>query len=235
MVGVWNGDPVGPCPDNLDPGQCNESGLDFRLKDPPLLIAEADYLYNKAGALPGAIKIGGWRHFGKFDDQRIDVNRGLQGVTGLAPMQLDGNYGIYAVVDQMVYRLPGAGDARGISIFARVVGSPSDRNQVDAYADGGIVFTGLIPRRPNDTFGVGFAYTGISDQASAFDIDSGSPVIRSYEAVLEITYSAEIMPGWTLQPDFQYVWNPGGDVPDHSGSRAVKDAIVVGTRTTVSF
>ncbi len=235
MVGVWNGDPVGSCPDDLDPGQCNESGLDFRLKDPPLLLAEADYAYNRDGRMLGTFKLGGWRHFGKFDDQRFDLNGGLQGITGLAPLRLDGNYGIYAVIDQMIYRLPGESDARGISVFARVVGSPSDRNQVDAYADAGIVFTGLIPRRPNDVFGVGFAYTGISDDASGFDRDSGLSVIRDYEGILEITYTAEIRPGWILQPDFQYVWNPGGNVPDDSGGRAVKDAIVVGARSTISF
>jgi porin len=187
------------------------------------------------GGLPGTIKLGGWRDFGKFDDQRIDVHGGLQGITGADPLLHDGTYAIYGVIDQTIYRLPGESDGKGISVFARLVGSPSDRNQIDAYADGGIVFTGMIPRRPNDVFGIGVAYSGISDDASAFDRDAGLSVIRNYEALLEMSYTAELRTGWTLQPDLQYIWNPGGHVPDPSGSRAVKNAIVVGARTTINF
>jgi porin len=234
MTAVYDDDPIGPCAEDLDPGQCNKHGLEFRLGDPPLLLAEADYSYNQHGARPGIIKLGGWHDFGKFDDQRFDVSHGLQAITGLDPLEHDGTYGIYGIIDQVIYRLPGE-DGKGVSVFARVIGSPSDRNQIDAYFDTGVVFTGMIRRRPNDVFGVGLAYTGISDDASAFDKDSGLSVIRSHEVFLEISYTAEIVPGWTLQPDFQYIWNPGGNVPDDTGTRAIKDATVLGVRTTISF
>jgi porin len=234
MTAVYDDDPIGPCAEDLDPGQCNKDGLDFRLDDPPLLLAEVDYSYNPNGARPGIIKFGGWYDFGKFGDQRFDVNGGLQGVTGLAPLEHDGTYGLYGIIDQTVYRLPGE-DGKGISVFARVIGSPSDRNQIDAYFDTGVVFTGMLRRRPNDVFGIGVAYTGISNDASDFDSDSGLSVARSHEVLLEISYKAEILPGWTLQPDFQYIWNPGGNVPDDTGRQAIKDATVLGARTTISF
>jgi len=233
MTAIYDDDPIGPCAEDLDPGQCNKHGLEFRLDDPPLLLAEADYSYNKNGATPGVIKFGGWYDFGKFDDQRFDVNHGLQAITGLDPLEHDGTYGIYGIIDQVIYRLPG--DDGNISVFARVVGSPSDRNQIDAYFDTGVVFAGMIPRRPNDVFGVGFAYTAISDDASAFDKDSGLSVIRNHETLLEFSYTAEIVPGWLLQPDFQYIWNPGGNVPDDSGNRALENAVVLGLRTTINF
>jgi hypothetical protein len=70
MTAVYDDNPIGDCAEDLDPGQCNEDGLEFRLDDPPLLLAEADYSYNKNGARPGIIKLGGWYDFGKFDDQR---------------------------------------------------------------------------------------------------------------------------------------------------------------------
>ena len=60
-----------------------------------------------------------------------------------------------------------------------------------------------MPRRPDDVFGIGLAYTGVSDPASAFDRESGLSVIRNHETLLEISYTAEIKPGWTLQPDLQ--------------------------------
>jgi porin len=235
MTAVYDDNPIGDCAEDLDPGQCNKDGLDFSLDDPPLLLAEADYSYNQDGARPGTLKFGGWQDFGKFDDQRFDVHHGLQAITGLNPLVRDGTYGIYGIIDQMVYRLPGDGDAKGVSVFARVIGSPSDRNQINAYFDAGVVFTGIIARRPNDVFGVGLAYTGISDDASAFDKDSGLSVIRNHETLLEISYTAEIVPGWRLQPDFQYIWNPGGNVPNDTGTQPIKDATVVGLRSTISF
>jgi porin len=235
MAGVYDDNPIGSCAEDLDPGQCNTDGLEFRLDDPPLLLVEADYSYNKDGRMPGTIKLGGWNDFGKFADQRFDVNGHLKGITGADPLLHDGTYALYGVIDQMIYRLPGDGDAKGVSVFARVVGSPSDRNQIYVYADGGIVFTGMIPRRPNDVFGIGVAYTGISDDASAFDRDSGLAVARDCEALLEISYTAEVRPGWTLQPDFQYIWHPGGNVPNDAGTGAVENAAVLGARTTINF
>ncbi len=236
MAGLWNGDPVGPCPDDKDPGQCNTDGFDFRLKDPPLLIVEAAYKYNQEGAgLPGIFKVGGWKHFGDFDDQRRDDTGGPLGVSGGTPLSHDGNHGIYAVFDQMIYRIPGSEEAKGISIFTRIAGSPSDRNQIDFYIDGGFNFTGFVPSRPNDVLAIGVAYSGISDDASGFDRDSGLGVIRNQETVLEVSYTAEVVPGLTIQPDFQYFWNPGGKVPDDSGTKAVEDAAILGVRTVVNY
>ena len=234
MTAVFDDNPIGDCAEDLDPGQCNKYGLEFRLDDPPLLLSEADYSYNQDGAMPGIIKIGGWHDFGKFDDQRFDENGGLQGVTGLDPRVRDGTYGIYGIIDQVIYQRPGE-DGGNVSVFARVIGSPSDRNQVNAYFDTGVVFTGMVSSRPNDVLGVGVAYTGISDEASDFDSDSGLSIVRDREVLLEVSYTFEIMPGWALQPDFQYIWNAGGNVPDDSGTRPIKDAMVLGARTTVSF
>jgi porin len=187
--------------------------------------AGGGYTYNENGAgLPGTIKIGGWRHFDDFDDLRPNDRGGLLAIDGGDPLRHEDNHGLYAVIDQMLYRLPGAGDPKGISIFARVAGSPSDRNQIDFYTDGGVVFTEFVPTRPNDVFGIAFAYSGLSDDASDSDQASGSSVVPDYEAMLEISYAAEIVPGCSLQPDFQYLWNPGGNVadpddPDNAGIR----------------
>jgi porin len=235
MIDVNDDNPAGGCPEGLDPGQCNESGLEFKLDDPPLLLVEADYSYNKNAGLPGTVKLGGWYDFGKFADQRLDVHRHLRGITGADPLLHNGTYALYGVIDQLIYQLSGAKEGTGISVFARAVVSPADRNQVDAYFDTGIVFTGMLPRRPNDVLGIGFAYTGISADASAFDRDSGLSVIRNHELLLEISYTAEIVPGWTLQPDLEYIWNPGGHIPDDSGNRTIENAIVMGVRTTISF
>jgi porin len=49
-------------------------GVNFRVNDPPLVLAEAQFLWNgKKGdpGLDGKFKIGGWRHFGTFTDERF--------------------------------------------------------------------------------------------------------------------------------------------------------------------
>jgi porin len=229
-VGLFNGDPVGPC--DGDPQRCNDNGLDFRLKDPPLLMSEGSYEYTPNG-LRGLITVGGWYHFDDFEHQRYDAANVPIAVSGNPGRLLDGNYGFYGIIDQLIYRIPGD-EAKGIAIFARVIGSPSDRNQVDFYAEGGLTFTGMIPHRPDDALAIGYAYTGISGAARAFDEDSLSPVVRDYEGVLEVSYTAQLCEGWTLQPDFQYFWNPGGKVPDETGLRPVDDA-TLGLRTTVTY
>ena len=62
--------------------------------------------------------------------------------------------------------------------------------------------------------------------------------MRNHETVLEVSYTAEILPGLTIQPDFQYYWNPGGNVPldaDNPTSKAIEDAAIFGMRTVVSY
>jgi porin len=229
MVGVYNGDPAEPnCPDP-NPQVCNSDGLDFSLDSPPLLMMEGRYKYNQSGELPGVVKIGGWNHFGAFSDQRLDSGGIPIAVTENTGRPIDDDWSIYGIIDQLIWRLPGSEDPKGVSLFGRVAGAPTDQNLVDFYAEGGITFTGMIPHRADDALGVGFAYTGISNRVRGFNSDSGLSGLQNYEAVLEICYTAQLRPGWTLQPDFQYFFQPGGNVP------GLDNATVLGARTSISF
>lgn len=227
LVGVYNGDPAPKCA-NEDPQRCNDHGLDFELDDDPLLMVEGAYRYNQQGRLPGTVKIGGWNHFGSFADNRFDSGGALIAVTGNDGRPLDHNWGLYGIIDQLVWRVPGSEDPHGVAIFARFIGAPDDRNLIDFYTDMGVTFVGMFPRRPDDALAIGFAYTNISDQVTAFDVDFGEPAPRDYEALIEINYTYQVARGFLLQPNFQYIWQPGG-------SSGVDDATVVGARTTISF
>jgi porin len=228
LVGVYNGDPAPPCASD-DPQRCNDHGLDFELDDDPLLMVEGVYRYNQSGRLPGAVKVGGWNHFGTFEDQRFDSGGALIAVTGNSGAPLDHNWGLYAIVDQLIWRVPGSQDPQGVGIFARFIGAPEDRNLIDFYFDGGFTFTGMFRNRPDDALAIGFAYTNISDRVSASDVDFGEPVARNYEALIEVSYTYQVNPGLAIQPDFQYIFQPGGNVAGQ------KDATVVGARTSISF
>src|SRR3954470_16456238 len=69
---IFDGDSAGPGPG--DPQQRNRYGLNFRVNDPPLVIGEIQFswkgIFGDDGRA-GALKIGGWHHFGAFSDQRF--------------------------------------------------------------------------------------------------------------------------------------------------------------------
>jgi porin len=246
LVALFNGDPAGPGP--LDAEIKNRNGLNFRMRDPPLLIGEVQYHQNtekSSRGLATIVRLGAWHHFERFDDQRFDVG-GLSlanpASSGIAA-RLRGNDGVYGVIDQQLYRPPGGDADSGVGFFGRISASPSDRNLIDFYFDGGLIFSGLVPGRPDDKFGVSFLYANISERARALDRDrlfySTAPYpIRDFELLLEATYQAQIMPGWTIQPEIQYVVHPGGNVPnplDPLGMTPIKNALLLGLRSVVNY
>jgi porin len=50
-------------------------------------------------------------------------------------------------------------------------------------------------------------------------------------------YQAQIVPGWTIQPAFHYVFHPGGHVPDPNSPVpvAIKDAAVFAVRSVITY
>jgi len=238
LFAIFNGDPAGPCPN--DPDTCNRYGVNFRLQDPAFMIGELQFRWNRGKddtGLATTLKIGGWRHLGQFADQRFDNNGMLLAnpASNGVPLMHRGDYGIYGVIDQQIYR-PKGGDANsGIGVYARGSVSPqSDRNPVDFYIDGGVVFAGMIPKRPNDTFGAGIIYARASSGLRGFSQDQisfgqlSTPPL-DYETNLELTYVAQIVPGWTIQPVYTSIWHPSG-----TGIR-FPDAQVAGLRSVIRY
>ena len=242
LVGLFNGDPAGS--GNPNPQVANRHGLNFRVQDPAFVISEVQVKYGddkSPTGLSGTAKLGAWTHFGRFADQRYDaVGLSLASPAAGPALMRQGDYGVYGVVDQQIYRL--ADDpTKGVGLFARVAGAPGDRNLVDFYADAGALATGMIPGRPDDALSIGVAYARISRAAAGLDQDmiayTGSiGPVRSYEGLLEATYSAQIVPGWTLQPNVQFVFHPGGGAPDpFNPARSLRNAAIFGVRTTIKF
>ena len=246
LAAVFNGDPAGPANpfNNPNPQARNNNGVKFRLSDRPFVIAEAQGKYEIAG-LAGTAKLGGWTHFGRFADQRFGVDRlSLADPTGVGvAIQHRGNLGIYGVFDQQIYKLPSGEADKGVGVFLRASVSPSDRNLVGFYMDGGVNFTGVIPGRPDDSFGVAVGHAQISSAARGLDFDTNffnatfGPV-RSSETTIEATYLFKVIDGWTLQPNFQYVIRPAGGIPDPRdplGLQRVGNAVVAGLRSTIKY
>ena len=237
LVAVFNGDPAKP---GLgDPQIRNPHGVDFRWRHGAYVVTEAQHKYNQekdAAGLPGSIKLGVWRHLARFDDQRWgtdNLSLANPASNGIARRH-NGNYGVYGMLDQMVWRLEGD---KGVGIFARAFANPSDRNPVAWQIDGGIVANGLIAARPDDVFGLGVSYARISDRARALDADAVSfgaaTSRRDFEAIVEANYQWQVMPGWTLQPNVQYIFHPGAHAanPVDPAGKPIRNALVVGLRS----
>ena len=236
LAAVFNGDPAGtylPGTNNILPQRRDVGGVDFRLSDPPLVIAEAQYAYNQekdAKGLPGTIKVGYLHHFEAFPNFYQPVVPG-------SPATIQGNDSVYGIIDQTVYRKPGTSD-QGAAVFFRVSALPADRNLIDLYLDGGVAYKGLLPNRPDDTVGFAAAYGKISNAVSTSDIVTGAaPLVRDYQALLELTYQYAVIPGVTVQPDFQYVFHPGahGVADPNNYGQPIKDAAVFGARFSVHY
>jgi porin len=96
-----------------------------------------------------------------------------------------------------------------------------------------------MPGRPDDKVGIAFAYAHIGDNARGLDADTGLfgnfffPV-RSSETMIEMMYQAKLRPWWTLQPELQYIIQPGGGVLNPDG-KLRPNAWVIALRSTLNF
>ena len=250
LAGIFNGSPVRN--NSGDPQQENPSGTSFPLNGGVLAIAEMQYAYPSLGTmlyadeaepLARVYKLGFWYDSEQFADQEID-NTGLSlanpASTGI-PKMYRGNYSVYGVVDQMLWQDPTEAD-RTLNGFVRAMGTRwADRNLITFSLNAGLTFHEPFLHRDDDTFGIAIEYAQVSSRTAALDRDTAyytgayTP-IRSGETVVEVTYQYQVTPWWQIQPDFQYVFNPGaGVVNPNMPTQRVKNEAVIGIRTNIAF
>jgi porin len=152
------------------------------------------------------------------------------------------NFSFYGVADQMIWQA-GPEDPRSLNAFVRVMGGPSDRNLISFSVNAGLNLKAPLPNRDDDTFGVGFGVAKVSSGASGSDMDTNtfgtSPFlvpVRGSETFLEITYQIQVTPWLQIQPDFQYIFNVGGGIPNPNNlAESIKNEAVFGFRTSITF
>jgi porin len=248
LAGVYNGSPSPSA--SGDPQIQDRAGVSFPMKDGVLAIAEMQYAYPSLNTLVQAdeteplsrlYKLGVWYDSQRFDDQRVDdIGLSLADpASSGTPQTHSGNYALYAVADQMVWRDYDEPD-RTVNVFMRVMGTPNDdRNLIDFSMNAGLTVHELFMHRDDDTFGLGMGFAKVSSRAAALDKDTGvfngsyNP-IRHSETFVEATYQYQLTPWWQLQPDVQYVFNPGAGITNNDAQKA-GDELVVGMRTNILF
>ena len=131
------------------------------------------------------------------------------------PVRRSGNNGLYGFAEGDVF----ANDAwkRSASAFVRFGTANGALNPFDRYIGAGAILSGFVPRRPDDVVGVSLAMARCgADYRAASDA-------RSYETAIEFTYRLSIDDRLLIQPDIQYIVNPGAD-------RTLENALVLGIR-----
>lgn len=161
---------------------------------------------------PGTFVLGALYSGGNYPDLRTGENR-------------DGNFGFYALGQQVVYRHPGASGSEGLTPWFAVAWAPlSGRNAVYLQTSLGAVWPGIVPGRDGDIGAVAVSTGWFSEAVD--DADA--------ETVVEVAYTIQLNQWLSLTPDMQYVINPGG-YSDNGGAGNGNDALIVGGQLGITF
>jgi porin len=215
-----------------NPYHPDSNGVDYVDDFDHGLAASAEIGYKESSKYyPGVYKLG------------ANFNSGFAYVNPQTGQTYDHDYNIYAVAEKTVYH-PTVYDRdpkdvkdtgrevidtkRGLDLLAEFVGEPGDRNPLQYEFTLGARYTGLFDFRPTDKIGFGIIYSDNGDAFSnAYETDTGRGGLGG-ETTVELDYQYNPAPWLSIQPDMQYIFDPGGD-----SSRS--DILVLGLRTIVRF
>jgi porin len=145
--------------------------------------------------LPGDAGVGTWRQNGV-----------LQGPPGVSEQGADG---VYAFGSQRIwYQNPGRDNA-GVSTFLQVGHNESKTLPINDFVGGGFTGFALVPSRPNDSAGIGLAWSQLNPNIFK----------RNSELMVQSYYQAQIANGLYLQPTLTYIPTPGAS-PDYPSAWA---------------
>lgn len=167
--------------------------LRWNLYESVLMVGEIHYKNNKRGPQAGLYKIGVFYHNGDFPD-----------VTNPANI-IRGNAGWYLVADHML--LPEPNNAgQGLKLFAQTSMARGNQNLLDLYTSAGFTYQGLLPDRDQDVLFFGLVNSFINQELQEI-----TGTMESNRALVEMNYALALGNHFTLQPNLQYIVNPGAD------------------------
>jgi len=139
----------------------------------------------------------------------------------------DHSYGFYVHGDQMVYQ-EAPGSDQGLYVFIASGYYPQTEISIVPFQiNVGLHYKGLFPGRDDDRTVLHFIYGGLSDDYARSVHMPGRHFAES-EKVLEVGHRFQVTKWSYIQPDLQYVIDPGGtgDIPD---------VVVIGAQIGVTF
>jgi porin len=186
-----------------DPDDVRRTVIRFPGSTGLLLVAEADF----AIAGDAELQVGAWRFSSRFETIGTDVRDG--------PREDRGNQGAYAMVEGQLGKL----HDRPISAWLRVGIAETEFNPIGFYVGGGAVAGAESSR-----WGLAVGYARLGRTA----LRGAGPGRKRAETSVELTYARTIGPRLTIQPDVQFVINPGWDA-------RLRSALLAGVRLQVEL
>ncbi len=212
---------------NRNPYVQDPNGFHFVKHDSGVFSDEVGFDIGQPGKVakekyyPGHYAFGSTYNGGKFTNPFNPVP--------LAESTYSGNYVIYFMANQAVYR-PHSGTNTGLDAFFGIAISPdATYNFVDKNITTGFVYNGPIPSRAKDSVGFALSYSHVSDAYSTAYASSvlGAPVLGS-EKAFEVNYLFQATPYFLIQPVVQWYATLGANPQNPTG-------VVLGFRTKVVF
>jgi porin len=192
---------------NRNPLHQDPIGFEFKIRDTPNYLFEAEYLVNPEDGIskskcplcgkpyPGVYKFGGVYNHGQFSDP--------------AGRKSSGNYLVYGMASQALLRTE-AGSNHGLDAMFGFDWSPGEVSRVNTQITAGARFNAPFRNHKEDRVAWGFVYSKISDPFSRIgQLIGGAPL--GAEKAFELNYSLQVRPYLLLQPAFQYYVNVGGN------------------------
>ncbi len=183
-----------------DPDRLKRTAIKLSENDGALTIVEGDYRRRRFRVIGGA-----WRY--TSPTERLD-RRGLET-----------NYGVYIRGEGSL--IVGASGAKKLSGFFRAGWANGSVNDFSQFYATGLVYNGPFLSSGDDQLGIAIAYAGTSN---SYRIEN--PASSFHETVTELSYRAPVTDWFVVQPNIQYVVNPG------LGPSA-RNALAVGVRMEI--
>ncbi len=186
QLGVFDGVPG-------NPAAPKSTAIKLDSQEGALIVIEAGYEQ-------GNVKVSGgvWRYTATYDDI-LEVDSSAQ------PLNRKGNDGFYGLVEVPVWT---EADGQGLVGFIRAGVADSDFNTIDGYWSAGGVYTGLFSGRDTDQIGFAVVVTEAGQPYRQSQALIGEQTNKR-EVSVELTYKAPLANWAYIQPDIQYVINPG--------------------------
>ena len=181
IAGIWDGDP--------GDFESNPYNIKWTLnnRDGFLYVLETQYRLNK-----GTIKLGGLYHSGEFEDIAD-------------PMQTqNGNLELHLITDYTLIDKP-KGTKGKLDAFLQLGYLPNkDINAYPFYLGAGFNLTGIFNKNADDVLGL-----GIASVITSKTLTNITPEMKWNETAIELTYYIPLTNNIAIQPDLQYIVNPG--------------------------
>lgn len=180
-----------------DPDRTTGTHIRLGGGDGELVVGEVQW----SGGRIRKAALGHWLYTAEFDDLRSTETEPRR--------RRDDNSGSYAALEIALGNVSGTDDPATLA-FARYGVANDDINEYRDSFSFGVTHRGLIGARPDDHIGLAFSRADLGSVARQIASLAGE-ARPGYESVIELTYRAEINDWLTIQPDVQYIINPGAD------------------------